>query len=170
MQFFRLCSLIFAIVLIAAASPESPPNGADQPKPEQVERVPTAEAIAVLGHLVEGPDGKTIGRLVDVLVDGSGVPQAGVIDFGGFMGVGARKVAVHWRALHFAPGADPKHAITLELTPDQIKAAPEFRDVGKPTPVVVPAESAPVARVEATPADPAAHGAEPAQSAHPNGQ
>ena len=63
-------------------------------------------------------------------------PQAAVIDFGGFMGVGSRKIAVEWSALHFAPG-DAKHPITLDLTQDQIKAAPEYKDVAKPAPVVV---------------------------------
>ena len=62
--------------------------------------------------MVADPEGKEIGRLVDVLVDDQGQPQAAVIDFGGFMGVGNRKIAVDWSALHFAP-ADPKHPITL---------------------------------------------------------
>ena len=66
-----------------------------------------------------------LGRLVDVLVDANGQPQAAIIDFGGFMGVGNRKVAVHWSGLQFRP-ADAKHKVTLEMTPDQIKAAPEF--------------------------------------------
>ena len=83
------------------------------------------------------PDGKTIGRLVDVLVDATGTPEAAVIDVGGFMGVGARKIAVHWSTLHFAPG-NPKQPITLDLTLDQLKAAPEYRNPSKPAPVVLP--------------------------------
>ena len=114
---------------------------AQAPPPEQVQHVPRDEAVAVLGRPVAAPDGKDIGRLVDVLVDGTGTPQAGVIDFGGFMGVGARKVAVHWSTLHFAP-ADAKHPITLDLTPDQIKAAPEYKDPEKAAPVVVAAPAA----------------------------
>ena len=94
------------------------------------------------GQRVTDPEGKDLGRLVDVLVDANGQPQAAVIDFGGFMGVGNRKVAVHWSALHFNP-ADPKHKITLDMTPDQIKAAPEFRNPNKAAPVVTPAEPAP---------------------------
>ena len=86
------------------------------------------------------PDGKDIGRLVDVLVGDQGQPQAAVIDFGGFMGVGNRKIAVEWSALHFAP-SDAKHPITLDLTQDQIKAAPEYKDVTKPAPVVVTPET-----------------------------
>jgi hypothetical protein len=108
--------------------------------PPQVEHVPPEEALAILGGQVAGPDGKTIGRLVDVLVDASGTPQAAVIDVGGFMGVGARKIAVHWSVLHFAP-ANPKQPITLDLTLDQIKAAPEYPNPPKPAPVVLPVKA-----------------------------
>ena len=101
-------------------------------------------AEAILGQRVTDPKGQEIGRLVDVLVDANGEPQAGVIDFGGFMGVGNRKVAVHWSALHFSPG-NAKHKVTLEMTPDQIKAAPEFLDPNKAAPVVTPADIVPIA-------------------------
>ncbi len=92
--------------------------------------------MAILGHTVADPNGKKIGHLVDVLVGAQGDPQAAVIDFGGFMGVGDRKVAVQWSALRFAPG-DPKRPITLDLTQDQIKAAPESVDAAKPAQVVI---------------------------------
>jgi hypothetical protein len=100
------------------------------------------EAEAILGQRVTDPAGKEIGRLVDVLVDANGQPQAAVIDFGGFMGVGNRKIAVHWTALRFYPG-NPKHKVALEMTPDQIKAAPEFLNTNKAAPVVTPAVTAP---------------------------
>jgi hypothetical protein len=103
--------------------------------------VPPEDAEAILGQRVTDPDGKDIGRLVDVLVDANGQPQAAVIDFGGFMGVGNRKIAVHWSVLHFNPG-DPKRKVTLEMTPDQIKAAPEFLNPNKAAPVVTPANTA----------------------------
>jgi hypothetical protein len=54
---------------------------------------------------------------------------AGIIDFGGFLGVGNRKIAVDWNALHFA--LDKKDPIILDLTRDQVKAAPEYKD-GRP--------------------------------------
>ena len=91
-----------------------------------MERVPPDRVIAILGGTVSAQDGKDLGRLIDVLVDDTGKPEAAVLDFGGFMGVGARKIAVHWGTLHFAP-ADPKQSITLDLTPDEIKAAPEYK-------------------------------------------
>jgi PRC-barrel domain len=140
-------------LLLSAAAPEAPPS--------EVQQVPPEEAVAVLGHVVDGPDGKDIGRLVDILVGPEGLPQAAVIDFGGFMGVGSRKIAVRWSALHFAPG-DPRHPVTVELTPDQIKGAPEYKDVAKPAPVVVAAPAPAIA-----PAQPAAT-VEPAAAAPPD--
>lgn len=111
------------------------------PQPGEVQQVPPEQAIAVLGRTVSDTTGKDIGRLVDVLVSGEGQPQAAVIDFGGFLGVGSRKIAVQWNMLHFAP-TDPKRPITLELTQEQIKAAPEYKDPAKPAPVVVPPATA----------------------------
>jgi PRC-barrel domain len=124
----RHLRVVFALLLTAAA-----PAG-------EVQQVPIDQALAILGQKVADPDGKDIGRLVDVLVGDQGQPQAAVIDFGGFMGVGNRKIAVEWSALHFAP-SDAKHPITLDLTQDQIKAAPEYKDVTKPAPVVVTPEA-----------------------------
>lgn len=100
------------------------------------------DAEAILGQRITDPQGKEIGRLVDVLVDANGQPQAAIIDFGGFMGVGNRKIAVHWSALRFNP-ASPKNKVTLEMTPDQIKAAPEFRDPSKAASVVTPIDTPP---------------------------
>jgi hypothetical protein len=124
---------ILALLLTAAA----PPAAEVQP---QVQQVPLDQTLAILGHPVADPEGKNIGRLVDVLVGDQNRPQAAVIDFGGFLGVGNRKIAVEWSALHFAPN-DPKHPITLDLTQDQIKDAPEYKEAIKPAPVVVAPEA-----------------------------
>jgi PRC-barrel domain protein len=124
---------ILALLLTAAAPP------ADEVQ-QQVQQVPLDQTLAILGHPVADPEGKNIGRLVDVLVGDQNRPQAAVIDFGGFLGVGNRKIAVEWSALHFAPN-DPKHPITLDLTQDQIKDAPEYKEAIKPAPVVVAPEA-----------------------------
>ena len=54
--------------------------------------------------------------------------RAAVIDFGGFLGVGSRKIVVDWNALHFGRVANKSDSITLELTKDQVKAAPEYKE------------------------------------------
>src|SRR5216683_1508941 len=60
--------------------------------------------------------------------------RAAVIDFGGFLGVGSRKIVVDWNALHFGRIANKSDSITLELTKDQVTAAPEYKE---DTPIVV---------------------------------
>jgi hypothetical protein len=128
------------------ATPQNatPQNAVPQSTPPQsdVQSVAPEEAEAILGQRITDAESNDIGRLVDVLVDSHGQPQAAVIDFGGFMGVGNRKIAVHWTTLHFNP-SDGKHKITLDMTPDQIKAAPEFRNPNKPAAVVTPAPADP---------------------------
>jgi hypothetical protein len=67
-----------------------------------------------------------MGRIVDLLVDETGQPRAAIIDFGGFLGVGTRKIAIDWHTLRFdAEGT--KEAIVADLDRDQIKAAPEYK-------------------------------------------
>ncbi len=127
-----------------AVAPKPPPAAAGPKLPPTValQKVAPEEAMPILGHSIFGPDGKVIARLVDVLVDPDGQPVAAVIDFGGFLGVGNRKIAVHWSALHFEP-AETSHRVTLTLTPDEIKAAPEYKGETEAAPVVVPAPPGP---------------------------
>jgi hypothetical protein len=135
--------MVAAAVTASAARADEPAQSPPAAAPPQssVQSVAPEDAEAILGQRVTGPDGKDVGRLVDVLVDASGQPQAAVIDFGGFMGVGNRKVAVHWSALHFNP-ADPKRKVALDMTQDQIKAAPEFLNPNRAASVVTPADPA----------------------------
>ncbi len=101
--------------------------------------VPPAETIlnsheveGILGREVVSTAGENMGHIVDVIVDRSGQVRAAIIDFGGFLGVGSRKIAVDWNALHFPPPAQSSDAkIALELSRDQVKAAPEYQE-GKP--------------------------------------
>jgi hypothetical protein len=104
--------------------------------PTHTEQVPPERASGILGAAVLGPDGKDLGRIIDVLVDDTGKPRAAVIDFGGFFGMGTRHVAVSWGDLHFSPAAANGMTIKLDLSADQIKAAPAYADA-KPAAVVV---------------------------------
>jgi hypothetical protein len=90
--------------------------------------IEAADAHGVLGRDVRSPTDEDMGRIVDVIVDRAGQVRAAVIDFGGFLGVGSRKIVVDWNALHFGQIANKGESITLELTKDQVKAAPEYKE------------------------------------------
>jgi hypothetical protein len=70
------------------------------------------EVSAILGKGVRSNAGEDTGRIVDVIVGRDGRIHAAIIDFGGFLNIGTRKVAVDWSALDFAPMGKPG-AITL---------------------------------------------------------
>jgi hypothetical protein len=94
----------------------------------------TSEVGGILGRPVRSAANESMGRIIDIIVDRTGVPRAAVIDFGGFLGVGSRKIAVDWSAMRFAL-KDERNSITVELTRDQVKAAPEYQE-GKPVTVL----------------------------------
>jgi len=110
-----------------AASKEAAP-------PPSVTVIAPKEAHGVLGRDVRSPTDEDMGRIVDVIVDRTGTVRAAVIDFGGFLGVGSRKIVVDWNALHFGRVNNKSDSITLELTKAQVAAAPEYKE---DTPMVV---------------------------------
>jgi PRC-barrel domain len=111
----------------------APPAG--KPATPEVTILNKHEVEGVLGREVRSPTDENMGRIVDVLVDRSGEVRAAIIDFGGFLGLGSRKIAVDWNALHFPAPGKPGSRIALELTRDQVKAAPEYQE-GKPVVVL----------------------------------
>jgi hypothetical protein len=125
----------------ATPSPSAPPPSAPPPQPATQETIYRGEAAGILGREVSGPDAKDVGRIVDVLVDDQGQPRAAVVDVGGFLGIGNRRIAVVWRALHFAPEASGGGTITLEMTVNQIKATPEYKAASGPVVVAAPPQT-----------------------------
>ena len=116
--------------LAAAQAPSSAPtnqaagdaalNGAS------LDYFPRDHLFRILGKEVLSAKGEDMGRIVDVLFDEKGEPHAAVIDFGGFLGVGTRKIAISWSALRFDLG-EKKNVIALDVGREQLKAAPEYK-------------------------------------------
>jgi hypothetical protein len=119
-------------------------SGSVASKSEQAAPPPATPEVTILNkHEVEGILGREVrsaadenmGRIADVLVDRGGQVRAAIIDFGGFLGVGSRRIAVDWSALHFPPPGKPGARIVLDLSRDQVNAAPEYQE-GKPVVVL----------------------------------
>jgi len=138
-------SIILGLLLVVLAGvssraenepKENPPAAAPKEPvpPPSVTVIAPRDAHGVLGRDVRSPANEDMGRIVDVIVDRTGTVRAAVIDFGGFLGVGSRKIVVDWNALHFGRVAEKGDSITLELTKAQVAAAPEYKE---DTPIVV---------------------------------
>jgi hypothetical protein len=122
----------------APARTDQPDNGSPANPPGISPAVPILESHelqGILGKEVRSATDENMGRIVDVVVDRTGQVHAAVIDFGGFLGVGSRKIAVDWAALRFPRPGDKAGHVTLEFTRDQVKAGPEYHD-GKPVVVL----------------------------------
>jgi hypothetical protein len=102
------------------------PNG--PPREPTVTVFDHQEVQGILGKEVRSAADEDMGRIIDVLVDRAGQVTAAIIDFGGFLGVGSRKIAIAWNALRFPPKTTKGTRIALELTRDQVRAAPEYKD------------------------------------------
>jgi hypothetical protein len=122
-----------------AQPPEAKPEAGAPPK----NLIPIApeEAVGILGKKVYGRAGEDMGMVVEVLVDSDGRPRAAVIDFGGFLGVGSRKIAIDWELLQFRP-ADREQPVRLSLGRSEVQAAPEYKPSGQSAAVVAPPPSA----------------------------
>jgi PRC-barrel domain len=126
---------------------ETPPDGIIDAR---VAPLPVS-VMSILGKKVQSPKGDDLGRVVDVLADSGGRVRVAIIDFGGFLGVGDRKIAVDWPLLRFNPDrSDP--SLLLSLSREKLKAAPEYKDDPRPKTLMVPE---PAAAPAAAPAGPA---------------
>jgi PRC-barrel domain len=84
------------------------------------------ELASVLGREVRTRVEGDVGRIIDVLVDRQGRARAAVIEFGGFLGIGVRKIAVEWPALRFE-SAGSQAPVIVDITRNEMRLAPEYK-------------------------------------------
>ncbi|MCG5245589.1 PRC-barrel domain-containing protein [Methylorubrum extorquens] len=112
-----------------ATAPAAPANGAVTPSQEggtPAVVLDTQDYESLLGKSVRAMNGDDLGRIIDVIIDRDGRPRAAVIDFGGFLGVGSRKIAVDWRVLKFTTEGKVGR-LTLQLNRNQVRVSPEYK-------------------------------------------
>jgi hypothetical protein len=129
-----------------------PKKRAKETEPQTVGPVPPPPATAVNAHVgqidgpltsilgknVYSPKGEDLGRVVDLLADPQGRVRVAIVDFGGFLGVGTRRIAVDWPLLHFSPG-DKDKPLILTVTREKLQSAPEYKEAASPRVLMPPA-------------------------------
>ncbi|MGN6652939.1 PRC-barrel domain-containing protein [Trinickia sp.] len=105
--------------------PAPPPQPAKPVAPPPLVATRTLAANDIHGLLdarVQRPDGKVIGRAIDMFIDTAGKPREMLVNLAGFMGIGDRKMRFPWSDFRF----DPTHRnapITLSIGPNEAPAA-----------------------------------------------
>jgi hypothetical protein len=127
-----------AAAVLRTSAPTGPPSPApaDALVDAKVGEVGTSLG-SILGRDVTSPKGEDLGRVVDVLADGQGHVRVAIIDFGGFLGVGNRRIAVDWPLLRFDQTARDK-PLTLSVDRQKLQSAPEYTP-NKPRVLMPPA-------------------------------
>src|SRR6185312_12032620 len=88
------------------------------------------------GTDVIGTDDKKIGDVSDILFDKDKKVLAYIVGVGGFLGIGAKDVAVDPASFQTVPGRDASDVkLRLSMTKDELKAAPAFEPYHPPRPV-----------------------------------
>jgi sporulation protein YlmC with PRC-barrel domain len=92
------------------------------------------------GTEVLGPDGVKVGSVDDILFDREGHIKALVVGVGGFLGIGAKEVALGFKEFQIVPGKEGSaDQLKLAMTKDELTAAPEFKRHEPPRPAVTTA-------------------------------
>jgi PRC-barrel domain len=114
----------------AAPAPTSPTaQFINSQKPDQL------LASKFKGTDVLGPDNEKIGDVTDILFDKGGKIDAFVVGVGGFLGMGAKEVAMAPSAFQVVPGDKAKNEddkLKVSMTKDQLKQAANFERYNPP--------------------------------------
>jgi hypothetical protein len=79
-----------------------------------------------VGTHVVSKDKQPLGKIANLVFDQNGHIELAVIGVGGFLGIGEKEVAVPFDALK-SETVDNKHVFSVDITKEQLKAAPSFK-------------------------------------------
>ena len=115
-----------------SATPASPNTSAANTAADAAPKFVSAQASGqwmgseIVGTEVVTASDEALGTISDVVIEGNGSVIAAVIDVGGFLGIGAKPVAVSFESLSAAPTPDGEK-IVVGLTKEELNSAPEFK-------------------------------------------
>ncbi len=83
-------------------------------------------AVAMIGAAVKNAANETVGTVSDVYVDTNGAIKQVVVSVGGFLGLGARYVAVPWQDIKSSRDGNSL-LLKTNWTKESLKAMPEYK-------------------------------------------
>jgi sporulation protein YlmC with PRC-barrel domain len=80
----------------------------------------------LVGTTVYGANDENVGEIGDVILSDDSQVDAVIVDVGGFLGIGAKEVAIGFDNLAFMRDGDGKTHLYTPLTKEQLEAQPEY--------------------------------------------
>ncbi|GJD34565.1 PRC-barrel domain-containing protein [Methylobacterium aerolatum] len=119
----------------AGAVPAKPATLADDLRPKFVAQTPQdMVASKLVGLSITNGAGDTIGQVADMVLDEKQQVKAWIVGVGGFLGIGAKYVAIDPSAVKVSRGDNDTLKAVIDTTKDQLRAAPEYIYLGKEKP------------------------------------
>jgi hypothetical protein len=132
--FIAIQTVLLSQLAVPAGAEPIPASGLADTRVDAADESPLQDLAVAKGKRLESLMGvevrtrveESVGRIIDLLADRTGEVQAAVIEFGGFLGIGTRKIAVEWSALRLV-GAGKQTIVILDVTRDELRLAPEYK-------------------------------------------
>jgi len=113
-----------------AINPTAPtePPAASVPSRDRLKSmdVGTISSDNVIGATIYSSDDETVGEISEVVLTQDGKIEAVVVDVGGFLGIGAKSVAISFDSLDFRVDESGNVYVYSAFTEDQLQAAAEY--------------------------------------------
>ena len=113
-------------VVAPAATPMAGDNAALDRSTMTAVDAGTLSAEQLIGTSVMGPQNDRLGEIGDIILMPEGKVDAVIVDFGGFLGLGEKQVAVGYDNLEFTRDANGATYLWINATREQLEAAPAY--------------------------------------------
>lgn len=112
-----------SMVVASSAAPQ--PGDVDMTTLKPLD-VASLKAEDLKGTDVISPTGQKLGDIDDFVLTGDGKIDAVVVEFGGFLGIGTKHVAVAYQGLKFMVGPSNERYLVINVSKDQLNAQPDY--------------------------------------------
>lgn len=90
-------------------------------------------ASALIGTGLRSGDGESVGRISDLIIDQNGKVEAVLVNTGGFLAMGEKRVAIDWNAVKRSASADDQD-LRVDMTRDDLQSAPGYETLDQQRP------------------------------------
>lgn len=125
-------ALVAAFAGLASAQTAQPAASVSDTTPRVLMQQQESQKTSadLIGLSVFSPQGETVGKISQLVIDQEHRVSAVVLSVGGFLGLGTKSVAVPVQAVQFDTKGG-KHLAVVNLTNEELANAPEFKTLAQ---------------------------------------